>query len=133
MYYAVSKKEKHQWGREEIKEVENLRPHVWYKKHTDTIDENIEIWNLIQEWQKEHNWIDITVIVFPFCPYFINSHRKAIEARKVEFMQNINLPDNEILDMFDCYINRPEYFADECHLNERGTYNFSKLLGKNLK
>lgn len=132
IYYLIIKKGIHQWNVDEIEAVEGLRPHVWYKNHADTLAENINIWNLIHKWQKEHAWIDVYVVVFPFCSYFINSHRGVINERRNEFMHNINLSPDAIIDMFDYYNNRPEYFSDECHLTEKGAYEFSKVLSKRL-
>ena len=132
VYYALCNKEKHRWTEDEICTAEALRPHVWYKTYIDTIEENRKIWQSILAWLDEHKWIKMQVVVFPFSPYFIRANQKAIAAKKKEFFEGIGLPPDRIIDLFEYYMNRPEYFADECHLIEKGAYEFSKKVNRIL-
>lgn len=133
IYYATCKKERHQWTEQEISKIEQLELHVWNKKYIDTIEENRKIWKSILAWVDRYRWIKMRVIVFPFCPYFISSNQAAIAAKKKEFFEEIGISSDEVLDMFEHYMDRPEYFADECHLNMKGAYEFSKELCKLLE
>ncbi|MEY8521448.1 hypothetical protein AALA90_00275 [Lachnospiraceae bacterium 38-10] len=132
VYYALCNKEKHRWTEDEIYTAEALRPHVWYKTYIDTIEENRKIWQSILAWLDEHKWIKMQVVVFPFSPYFIRANQKAIAAKKKEFFEGIGLPPDRVIDLFEYYMNRPEYFVDECHLIGKGAYEFSKKVNRIL-
>lgn len=133
VYYVLQNKRQHRWTDEERKKISQLRPHVWYKKHEKTVEENRAIWEKILELIQKYERINVRVIVFPFCPYFINSHGMIIDEKRREFMENIALPSNKVMDMFDYFGNRPELFDDECHLNYLGAYLFSKRMNSMLK
>lgn len=132
LYYTLQSKKAHYWTYEEKTKVNQLHPHVWYKKHENTIYENTVIWRNILQLLQKYEWINVQVVVFPFCPYFINSHKKVITERKHEFIDNIILPSNRVVDMFETLENSPELFGDECHLNSRGAYCFTKILERRL-
>lgn len=127
-YHKFCKKNKHHWTEQEVDRVKSLNPHVWDKDYPDTLGENKKIWASILGWMGQHEWIKMKVIVFPFCPYFIHNHQKVIAVRRKEFFEGMGEVDDMIIDMFEYYMKRPEYFADECHLNMRGAYEFSKDL-----
>ncbi len=130
--YAFAKKETHQWTETEIEQVVSLQPHVWCKEHTQTISENLRIWEAIRNHLAKFPNLKIKVVVFPFCPFFIESHKEEIAVLKKQFYENIQIPGEDILDCFECFWDRPEYFADECHLNEKGKYEFTKRLKMNV-
>lgn len=130
-YFSMNK-EPHYWTVEEKEYVAALRPHVWYREYEETVKENIYIWQLIQEMLKRLENIDIVVCVFPFCNYFVDENEKAIERNKEAFYKHIYFPRIRILDYFNIYENRPEYFQDECHLNILGAYKFSKMISERL-
>lgn len=127
-YYTFCKKERHDWTEAEISRVEQLQPHVWYKERAATVEENRQIWDSILAWAERYPWIQPRVVIFPFCPYFINANREVIDARKKEFMDNIVVDRDQVTDMFDAYLEHPEYFDDECHLNFSGAYHFTKKI-----
>lgn len=124
--YAFTKKKEHQWAESEMEQVAGLQPHVWCKEHIQTIEENVKIWRTIRKRLAEYPNLKIKVIVFPFCPFFIESHKKEIAAMKMIFYKNIQIPREDILDCFEFFLDKPEYFTDECHLNEKGKYEFTK-------
>ena len=131
-YYTFRRKEKHDWTEKEISDVERIKPHVWYKDRAATVAENRQIWNSILSWIERYPWIQLQIVVFPFCPYFINANRDVIDAKRKEFMDNIVVDANQVTDMFDAYMEHPEYFDDECHLNFSGAYYFSKKINRFL-
>ena len=130
--YFGMRKTPHYWTTEEKEYIANLHPHVWYREYEETIEENVYIWQLIQEMLEVYKNIDIKVCVFPFCNYFVEKNIEAIERNKKVFYEHINFPRLQVIDFFNIYENKPEYFQDECHLNMLGAYNFSKMISKSI-
>ena len=130
--YAVMSKEKHHWTDEE-KNCLKERRHVWYKLHKETVEENVEIWNEIKKLLVRYSNIELSVIVFPFCPWFINEHDAAISEMKKIFDKNIDVPPDNVRDYFREYMEFPEYFSDDCHLNLLGAYDFSRKINGMLR
>lgn len=126
--YFAMKKKPHNWSVEEKKQVAALRPHVWYKEYKETVEENICIWQRIKGLLEKYENIELKVIVFPFCGYFIRENEEAIERNKRIFYENLNISEGQITDCFEIYRDKPEYFSDECHLNVLGAYEFSKKI-----
>lgn len=125
--YTVMTKRKHYWTDEE-KSCLKVRAHVWYKLHKETIEENVEIWHKIRKLLEGYNNIELSVIVFPFCPWYIDKHETAIAEMKRVFDEKIEISPDKIWDCFKEYMNFPEYFEDDCHLNLLGAYDFSKKI-----
>lgn len=131
--YLIHRKEKHIWMEEERQDILQMRPHVWYKEHPDTIQENKHIWKQILKTIKEIGNLNVKIMVFPFCPYFIEGHQTAIKKMKELFYENIGIEPEDVFDCFELFMDKPEYFADECHLNEKGKYIFTRKCGEWMK
>ncbi|MCM1540477.1 MAG: hypothetical protein NC121_04380 [Blautia sp.] len=131
--YKLKRNRGHNWTDDEKTKIFDFHPHVWYKKHIDTIEENIRIWGSIKELLSQYSWIDVKVVVFPFCPWFVNAHRFAINDMKKMFYEEIGLPQTQVIDCFETFQAKPECFSDECHLNDLGRYEFSKILARRIK
>lgn len=129
--YLLKNKKPHIWTDEEIARIESLNPHVWEKIREETISENVQIWAQIKKILVKHN-IKIKVCVFPFCGYFIRSKKNGIEKMKKIFYDNLGLGSEDIWDEFETYRDNYELFDDECHLNEKGSYQFTKYFAKLL-
>lgn len=128
--YMLLPKEAHIWTQEERECIEQLHPHVWYKYHKKTIEENMRIWEEIKRLLSNYRDISMKVIVFPFNPMFIKTNKQAIAEMKQMFMDALNIPESSIIDCFDYYLDKEEFFEDECHLNLKGAYDFSKRINK---
>lgn len=128
--YLFMRKEGHTWGKEEKEKIYELRPHVWYKQHEETQKENEGIWQEIKALLSNYSWIELKVAVFPFCPLFCDAHAPAIENMRRSFKDMLKIPEEQLVDCFDYYREKPEYFSDECHLNLLGQYKFSKSFNK---
>lgn len=106
--------------------------HVWKKKHTDTINENISYFekmiSLLNSMNKD---MVLIVVVFPFNPKFYRLHFEIIEKMKECFYTILNdkKPSNmRVLDYFKYYELKENYFEDTCHLNTDGRNHFSRKL-----
>lgn len=130
MRCAVNKKREHLWTEKECEEAIKFKPHVWYQERNMTIKENLLIWEQMKKELDSHTGMDWKVVVFPFAPIFIENHREAIWRMRAMFYDNIQLPQEKIIDCFEYYEDKPEYFSDICHLNEKGCYEFSKVFDK---
>ena len=125
---ATMTKTSHVWTEEERHILEQLHPHVWYRQHDKTIEENRRIWESIKKLLEQYDNLDWKVIVFPFNPIFIKKNKDAIATMKMQFMKELNIPKNKVIDCFEYYMEHEELFEDECHLNLRGAYDFSKII-----
>lgn len=131
--FKVKHLEQDLWTEERIENVKDMRPHIWYKKYNETQKENLLIWEKIKKILEKYKNIKWYVCVFPFSPYFIQANCHIIEENKKAFYEMINVEEEQILDYMTYYHNKPEYFTDECHLNQLGAYKFTKKLEKVLK
>lgn len=118
-----------QWTEEAM---QTQRPHVWYKEHLETIQENLKIWSEIKQ-LLEQNKLELRVCIFPFNPLFLEIHSDQIYKIKNKFFENLCLPETQVFDGMDIFMGHQDYFADACHLNNVGSYQFSKILGRWLK
>lgn len=123
-------KKKAIWSDIDKNKILSSQPHVWYKIHQETIDENIVIMKKIMSLIKEYPNITLKFVVFPQNPIFFNFHKIKIEEMRSTFYRIANELELPVLDFFYEYNEQPEYFVDDCHLNNFGSYCFSRKLRK---
>lgn len=116
--------------------VVKLHDKVWEKEFRTTIDENIELFDkMIKIFHKHNPSVNIIVIITPFNPLFIKTHRSVIEKQKKVFYSSIERIEKiKIVDMFEDK-NKISLFLDHCHMNKVGSIKWTKgkLLPRILK
>lgn len=98
---------------------------IWEKNHVETINENCRIFADMIEDIKKYFDAEITLIVMPFNPLFIKTHRKIIKQKKEQFYGIIKKFELTIQDDFN-YFSDSRLFVDHCHLNYQGAYTYKK-------
>lgn len=106
---------------------------VWNNTYKDTINENINIFHdLIKSIKINCPKAEIILLIMPFNPAFILTHRKQITKNKKLFYSIINNIDATIIDDFK-YFTDSSYFNDHCHMNALGSQKYMKRLNDILK
>lgn len=104
-----------------------LHDDVWEKDFVDTKKENIIIWSDILELiHKINPNAKVKVVVFPFSPLFVYTHKNSITKRKTEFYEILNLvsPEVDVIDEFDT--GNKYKFLDHCHLDYCSREEYSR-------
>ena len=100
---------------------------VWKKTYNETIKENTYLWNkLIELIKEECPSAQISILVMPFNPSFIRTHKTDIDRNREYFYNSIVTGERiNIIDNFIFY-NMSFYFDDHCHLNDIGCKRYSR-------
>lgn len=107
---------------------------VWEKEFVQTKSENIMLWNNILECIKtKFNNPRVYIIVAPFNPLFIKSHKDYINNSKKVFYEVIETKCSsyEVVDLFNSMPSL-NCFLDHCHLNKRSAKIWTKYLCDNI-
>lgn len=105
---------------------------VWTNIYQGAIEENTGLFNeLIRLCRLACPNSSIYVLVCPYNPLFVKTHRRMVDVQKEIFYSCLKEQNVEIVDMFDS-VKHSELFLDHCHLNEHGAIIWSKALKNRL-
>ncbi len=106
---------------------------IWFRKHEETVLENIDIYKRFIKQIKADGATPIIVIP----PYYLSGinelSKKAFKEKREEFYQIVSSLEIEtgkvsIFDYSNLFENRREYFADLIHLNSAGAKLFTEII-----
>ena len=100
--------------------------YIWQERFDDTIEENIGIYNKIKALLSNHPRINVSIVVFPFLPEFVNKYSGEIQNTKDLFYDLIG-SDYRIIDDFASFKSN-SFFMDHCHLNKAGRFKYTEYL-----
>lgn len=120
-----------------IPDGESVLPSIWFRKHEETVVENIDIFkkfiNLIRE-----DGANPVVIIPPYYLHGIDKQSKeAFEEKRKEFYQILNDIEAEtgrisLFDYSDLFEHRKECFTDLIHLNSLGAKLFTEIINREV-
>lgn len=101
---------------------------VWANIYKDTIEENKKLFRyLLDLCNTTCPYAEIYVLICPFNPLFIKTHKNVISKQKEIFYSCVKGSCVQIIDMFEC-VKKSNLFLDHCHLNNLGAKLWSKVL-----